>query len=113
MTTLELELVELKARVERLEDSVRRLSSDKREVASPVSAEPMDLVKHYILEPGSTWVIVSLSPSPAAMTPSSPPPRPRACLPITPSIMSSLTISFQLPEPRRRRLRVAPVTWRS
>lgn len=42
MTTLELELVELKARVERLEDRVRRLAGDGQEVEPPEPGEPLD-----------------------------------------------------------------------
>ncbi len=42
MTTLELELVELQARVERLEDSVRRLTGEEPEVAPPAPGEPLD-----------------------------------------------------------------------
>lgn len=42
MTTLELELVELKTRVERLEVLVRRLASDRHEVAPPALGEPLD-----------------------------------------------------------------------
>ncbi len=40
MTTLELELVEIKARVERLEATVRRLAGDEHKTAPPV--EPPD-----------------------------------------------------------------------
>jgi len=42
MTTIELELVELKTRVERLETKMRRLVSDRREVAPPAPGEPLD-----------------------------------------------------------------------
>ncbi len=42
MTTLELELVELKARVERLETKVRRLTGEEPEVAPPAPGEPLD-----------------------------------------------------------------------
>jgi hypothetical protein len=42
MTTLELELVELKTRVERLEAAVRQLAGDRREVAPPAPGEPLD-----------------------------------------------------------------------
>jgi hypothetical protein len=42
MTTLELELVELKTRVERLEAVVHRLASDRHEVAPPAPGEPLD-----------------------------------------------------------------------
>ncbi len=42
MTTLELELVELKARVERLEERVRRLAGDGQEVEPPEPGEPLD-----------------------------------------------------------------------
>jgi len=42
MTTLELELVELKTRIERLETQVRRLAGDRHEVAPPAPGEPLD-----------------------------------------------------------------------
>jgi len=42
MTTLELELVDLKARVERLETKVRRLTGEEPEVAPPAPGEPID-----------------------------------------------------------------------
>jgi len=42
MTTLELELVELKTRVERLEATVRRLAGDRHEVAPLSPGEPLD-----------------------------------------------------------------------
>jgi hypothetical protein len=42
MTTLELELVELKTRVERLETKVRRLAGDRHEVAPPAPGQPLD-----------------------------------------------------------------------
>jgi hypothetical protein len=42
MTTLELELVELKTRVERLEATVRRLASGRHKVAPPAPGEPLD-----------------------------------------------------------------------
>ena len=42
MTTLELELVELKTRVERLETQVRQLAGDRHEVAPPAPGQPLD-----------------------------------------------------------------------
>ena len=42
MTTLELELVELKTRIEQLETQVRRLAGDRHEVAPPAPGEPLD-----------------------------------------------------------------------
>jgi len=42
MATLELELVDLKARVERLEKTVRHLTGDEREAAPPAPGEPLD-----------------------------------------------------------------------
>lgn len=42
MTTIELELVELKTRVERLEAKVRQLVGDRHEVAPPAPGEPLD-----------------------------------------------------------------------
>ncbi|MCR4408273.1 MAG: hypothetical protein NUW24_15370 [Anaerolineae bacterium] len=42
MTTLELELVELRARVERLETQVRQLVGDRHGVVPPTPGEPLD-----------------------------------------------------------------------
>jgi hypothetical protein len=42
MTTLELELVDLKARVVRLEKTVRRLVGDEHKVAPPAPGEPLN-----------------------------------------------------------------------
>ena len=42
MATLELELVELKTRVERLEATVGRLAGGRHEVAPPAPSEPLD-----------------------------------------------------------------------
>jgi hypothetical protein len=42
MTTLELELIDLKARVERLEERVRRLTGEEPAVAPPAPGEPVD-----------------------------------------------------------------------
>jgi len=42
MTALELELVELKTRVERLEAKVRQLAGDVSKVAPPTPGEPLD-----------------------------------------------------------------------
>ncbi|HID87684.1 MAG TPA: hypothetical protein EYP55_09965 [Anaerolineae bacterium] len=42
MAVLEQELVDLKARVERLEAKVRQLAGDRREVAPPAPGEPLD-----------------------------------------------------------------------
>lgn len=42
MTALELELVEIKARIERLEGTVRRLAGEEPEVAPPAPGEPID-----------------------------------------------------------------------
>jgi len=42
MTTLELELVELTTRVERLEATVSQLASGKHRVAPPAPGEPLD-----------------------------------------------------------------------
>lgn len=42
MATLELELVELKTRVGRLEAKVRQLAGDRWEVAPPAPSEPLD-----------------------------------------------------------------------
>jgi len=42
MTTLELELVELTTRVERLEATVRRLANDGHRVAPPAPGQPLD-----------------------------------------------------------------------
>lgn len=45
MTTIELELVELKARVERLEATVRRLENGGRDPTPPEPSEPLDQEK--------------------------------------------------------------------
>ena len=42
MTTMELELVDLQARVERLEETVRRLTGGELQVALPAPGEPID-----------------------------------------------------------------------
>jgi hypothetical protein len=42
MTTLELELVELKTRVERLEETVHRWAGEEPKVAPPAPDEPVD-----------------------------------------------------------------------
>ncbi len=42
MTALELELVELKTRVERLEAKVRQLAGDRHGVVPPAPGEPLD-----------------------------------------------------------------------
>ena len=42
MTTIELELAELKARVEGLEAAVRRLANGEHQVTAPAPGEPLD-----------------------------------------------------------------------
>lgn len=43
MTTLEREVVELKARIERLEETVCRLAGQERKAVLPAPGEPLDL----------------------------------------------------------------------
>jgi len=45
MTALELELIELKTRLERLEAKVRQLTGDRPKVAPPTPGEPLDQEK--------------------------------------------------------------------